>query len=195
MINTEEMVNNLKVVKRNGKKVDFDDAKIRIITLSGWFYDGDKKITGIEPEQIEWLKNEALQIDKDYTVVFSSHDTPFEEFSDEGFANDNTRVNGHLLVDTINEARAEKGFDIAVWLVGHFHGDITAKVSGINFVLVASQTAYVPQLWDMPEGGYFPERMLNTVTEDLWDSVLIDKENRKVKFIRFGAGVDREVSY
>ena len=36
MVNTEELVTTLKVVKRNGKKVDFDGAKIALAIKKGF---------------------------------------------------------------------------------------------------------------------------------------------------------------
>ena len=41
----------------------------------------------------------------------------------------------------------------------------------------------------------FPERKLGTVTEDAWDAVSIDTNERKIHMVRFGAGDDREISY
>ena len=43
MINTEELVTTLKVVKRNGKKVDFDGAKIALAIKKG--FDSIQKIS------------------------------------------------------------------------------------------------------------------------------------------------------
>ena len=36
MVNTEEITHSLKVIKRNGKKVDFDGAKIAVAIKKGF---------------------------------------------------------------------------------------------------------------------------------------------------------------
>lgn len=178
---------------------DYPEKKIRIIVLCSFSYKIDEnkfyKIYGTSDEQIKWLKNEALKLDSSWTVLIFSHDTPFGEFSDSGSKNDKTRVNGQLLMDTVLLEKNKRQFDLAGWFVGHFHGDYIGKIRGINFILVGSQTAYVPQLWEMPKGGGYAERDLGTVTEDLWDSVLIDKKRHLLKLIRFGAGEDRSIEY
>ena len=38
-------------------------------------------------------------------------------------------------------------------------------------------------------------RELKTATEDAWDIITIDRENRKIYCTRFGAGADREIAY
>ena len=99
------------------------------------------------------------------------------------------------LIGAVLQEKNKRQFDIAGWFVGHYHGDYIGKIRGINFILTGSQTAYVPQLWKMPPGGNFAARTLDTVNEDLWDSVLINKKEHKIKIIRFGAGEDRSIEY
>ena len=126
--------------------------------------------------------------------MFLSHVPPFPVFCDD-VCKDNTRPNGNETMELIKSKSKEIGFSVACWFLGDYHGDLMGNFNSINFVITADETAYVPQLWNMPEGGYFPERSLNTDTEDLWDAVVLDKENRKIRIFRFGAGKDREISY
>lgn len=180
--------------------IDYPKEKIRLVVICSFHYNefqntsNFQKQYGIDTKQIEWLKNSALKADKDWTIMLFSHDTPFSQFN-ENACIDNPRVNGNLVMETIHQAQKENGFSLAGWFIGHFHGDYIGKVNGINFILVASETAYVPSLWDMPENGYYPARKCNSAIEDLWDAVVLDKENRKLKLFRFGAGIDREIDY
>ncbi len=178
---------------------DYPDIKFRLIILCSFSYVMDKenftKIYGPDDEQIRWLKKEALNVDETWTILIFSHDTPFEEFDDGRCKTDTSKYNGQLLMDTILWEKNKRQFDIAGWFVGHYHGDYIGKIRGINFILTGSQTAYVPQLWKMPPGGNFAARTLDTVNEDLWDSVLINKKEHKIKIIRFGAGEDRSIEY
>ena len=143
---------------------------------------------------LEWFRNDALNVDSDWTVIAFSHDSPIKNF-DENYALDNSVHNGIAMLDAIKECKKERGFDFAAWLIGHYHGDFDYCIDGINLVLVASETAYVPTLWTMPEGGYYPDRILGTDTEDLWDAVCVDKNAHTLRFFRFGAGKDREITY
>lgn len=180
--------------------VDFPENKVRLIIINSFFYKevNDDEVkgnqNGIDDEQFNWIADVALDVGEGWTVMAFSHDTPFAEFNDSACI-DNPRINGNCVMELIKKASAEKGFDFAAWFVGHFHGDYIGEINGLNFILVASETAYVPTLWDMPEGGYYPERVLGTDTEDLWDAVVLDKANRKVRLFRFGAGEDREIGY
>ena len=179
---------------------DYPKEKIRLVILCTFYYTGFyggqdyNKVYGTDMEQIQWLEGAALQIEAGWSVILFSHDVPFERF-DENACIDNPRVNGNLLMDTVKKAQKENGFDLPAWFAGHFHGDYIGKVNDINFIMVASETAYVPQLWPMPMGGYYPPRSLNSKTEDLWDAVVLDKAARKVRLFRFGAGEDRELDY
>lgn len=189
-----------KNVSRPGNKpyffVDYPEDMVRMIVLCNFFYEGGsyKKKFGIDTEQLKWIKDVAVDIGEGWTVMIFSHDLPIKSLN-EDVCEENSKINGIIAMDIIKEACNKNKFDFAGWFIGHTHGDYIGKAGGINFILVASETAYIPQLWDMPEGGYYPDRELNTVSEDLWDCVVLDKQNRKIKIFRFGAGKDREIDY
>ena len=168
---------------------DFGD--FRIISINSFDYeftaDGKyKKIYKISDKQIEWLKKEALDTDK--TIIFLSHASPLNSLTD---------MSVTPVIQAILEAKEEKGFEIAAWFIGHYHGDCILNAHGINFILVGSETAYVPQLWGFTdkEPEVYHERKLGSVSEDLWDAVTVNRKTRTIKLYRFGAGKDREVKY
>ncbi len=45
-----------------------------------------------------------------------------------------------------------------------------------------------------PEGAETPERKLGTVSQELWDTLVIKPDEGRIDFIRFGAGKDRMIS-
>lgn len=167
-----------------------DFGSFRIVSVCSFTYEWkeDKfcKLYKILDSQLEWLKEKALDTDK--TVIFLSHDYPLTSLKDK----ETTPV-----LDVVLEMQKKKGFDIAGWFIGHVHGDYTFKAHGINFFVVASETAYIPQLWGLSENEpeEYPERILNTDTEDLWDAVVLNKAERTISLFRFGAGKDRKVTY
>ena len=178
--------------------VDIHEKEVRLIILCTTYYtfkDGEfSKGYGISDEQLEWLKTEALDIQPGWTVMVFSHEIPFKDFSDNALS-DTTRINGTKALELLISAKEKIGFDIAAWIVGDTHGEFVGKACGINVIIVGNETAYVPQLWSMPDGGWFEDRKLGTVTEDLWDAVTLDKKSRELKFFRFGAGRDRSLKY
>lgn len=182
--------------------VDYPEKKLRLIVICSFFYNSDfysganfAKQFGIDEMQIKWLKDDALNLDSDWTVMLFSHDTPFSNFDEKMLFEDNARVNGSLALQTLIDCRKERGFDIAAWFIGHFHGELIKSFYDVNFIIIGSQTAYVPQLWSMPEGGFYYPRVLETDTEDLWDAVIWNKSKRLLRLVRFGVGADREVTY
>lgn len=168
---------------------DFGD--LRIVSVCSFTYEYDengnfKKLYKILPSQIEWLEKTALNTNK--TVIFISHSAPLTSLYEKGMT---------PILEAVLRAKEKFGFNIAGWFIGHYHGDYTFKAYGINFFVVASETAYVPQLWGFSEKEpeVYPKRVLGTTTEDLWDAVTLNTAKRKIKLFRFGAGESREVNY
>lgn len=68
MVNIEEVIDNLKVVKRNGKKVDFDTTKVAIAIKKGFDSicdeEGEKKYTEKDIQKV--YQNVLKKIKKDY---------------------------------------------------------------------------------------------------------------------------------
>lgn len=198
---TEDYENVTRIKNKQYFYADYPDKKIRLIVVNSYHYEGFtdgapfKKVYGIDKEQIEWVGNVALNLGKDWTVIFLSHDMPFSDLYAENVMENNEIVNGNLMLETVIKARADKGFEIAAWFVGHHHGDCIKKAEGINFILVGSETAYRPQLWSTTGKIKFYDRFLNTDTEDLWDSIVVNLKEKKLHIIRFGVGDDRETTY
>ena len=185
--------------------IDYEEQKIRLVCVCSYDYTYENgvfdKIYGVRHDTIKWLYEEALNVENDWTVIIFSHDSPFTEFPVDNIDETEYYVNGREQLDAVVRAKEERGFDIAAWFIGHRHDDFEQKLCGINFIMINSQTAYIATLWDtinpQRNGKYFAEleRNIGTVTEDLWDAVVLDKKERKIKLFRFGAGIDREVEY
>lgn len=201
--------------------VDFPDKKIRFVVLCTNWYEHNiterifKGYSGFTEEQLRWLGREALVAeDDDWNIMLFSHIAPLTEL-------DGLRVNPNAgrnqmsdkggreavaLVRACKESSRifvnDETYDftgrktnILCWCVGHIHGDFLVERESISFIALASQTAYVPQLWKIPFGEFPTPRDLGSVTEDCWDSVVICSQERKVYFFRFGAGRNRVIFY
>ena len=182
--------------------VDYADKKIRLVILCSFSYVWEEatktyqKLYRMADAQLKWLDEEALALDSGWTVLFLSHDGPLSYFDEARLSEENWEgSNKKELLDLIQTARKERGFAIAAWLIGHWHGELCETVEGINYIVVGSQTCYVPQLWDMPEKGYYSPRKPGTVTQDLWYGVSLHLNERTLYFTHFGAGDDHVVTY
>lgn len=81
---------------------------------------------------------------------------------------------------------------ICFGMFGHYHNDRITNKSSINFV---STGCCAPVERKVRGEGLLADRELNTLKEDLFDIVIIKPSERKVKMLRFGAGVDREITF
>lgn len=61
-----------------------------------------------------------------------------------------------------------------------------------SFSIGCSKCEYFPD--KKPEKSIRYERKPDTVTQDLWDVLIVKPEQKKLEFVRFGAGEDRCVS-
>jgi hypothetical protein len=186
-------------VTRNGVSnygyYDVDALKIRVIILD--ILDNDdvsgRVITdmGYSAEQVAWVRDVAL--DTEYQVIFLSHTSVSSEFN----FNTVQLINGVELRNVIEAFIANDGTVVGMFH-GHTHWDYIGKHSNTNgFYEVSTGTAscYTSGATTFPSGASVPSRAANTVTQELWDLVIVKPISRTVKMIRFGAGEDREFSY
>lgn len=189
--------------------VDIPERALRLFFLCTNDYTHDpvartfKKRDEISLPQLSWLAERLRALPEGYTVMVFSHIHPY-------------RVNQPLSVNPSYEAALELLHayhygqsctigetsydfsachgDVAAWIHGHDHSDSQRLINGINVIGIASETAYIPQLWN-PLGVFPSPRDLNTANEDLWDVLAWRKSERLIRLSRFGAGEDKCVRY
>ena len=179
--------------------VDYEELQVRVIILCSFSYritpeGAYQKIYEMSREQLEWLGGEALAVGEEWAVMLFSHDGPLKYFDQDKLSEEPWGGTNRELFDTVLQARKERGFEVAGWFIGHWHGDLCQVVEDIPFVIVGSQTSYVPWLWPMPDTGRYEPRCLEDETRDLWDCVIWSRETKTLRLIRFGAGEDRQVT-
>ena len=96
MVGTEELLSTLKVVKRTGKKVDFDGSKIALAIKKG--FDNVK----VEVEDDEVTKYNEKDIQKVYKEVISRIEKDFK---------DEEKIKIEQIQDLIEEALQKKGYE------------------------------------------------------------------------------------
>jgi UDP-2,3-diacylglucosamine pyrophosphatase LpxH len=160
--------------------VDYDQYGIRVICI-GIDYVSYNSATQT------WLANTALNTDK--AVLVFSHCATKAKW---GYNND--IQNGSYVEDPLNDFVTNGGTVLAL-IHGHTHGDMIETDSDISFTEVAIGCAKFETLTSGTTGITYQPRNADDYTKILFDLVCIDQTNRKVHFIRCGAGSDRVISY
>ena len=185
---------NISNTKTYGYK-DFPMYGIRLIILDSRIGDNrngeDPLNWGFDTDQISWLENVAL--DTDYQVVIFSHMGVTKEYSVANYQ----PVNGAIVREKIETFIANGGVVIG-FFHGHTHWDHIGQYSETNgFHEVSTGCSrvqtYTPSY--APTGAIVQNRASGTVTQELYDIIVIKPESRIVNMIRFGAGNDRSFAY
>ena len=102
--------------------------------------------------------------------------------------------NGEELLDILEECNAMPQYQVAGFFYGHTHADYV--FGECSFPVISVGCAKLEYFTDKkPKGAVAWRREADTVTQELWDSVLIDFDAQRLRMVRFGAGEDREVSF
>ena len=183
---------------RNYYYVDNKQQKIRYVFVNGWAeqlettpdYGGSE--AGFEAEQLDWLRNTALNVDAEWTIVVITHSVYTVDMTTRALSR--SPYNAKTFENVLDDYNGNG--TIACVIQGHAHSDrITHTEGGIPVVIVTSDknTPYTSQGasdldFDRPSG---------TTYEQAFDVVVLDKTNRKLTFVRIGApaldGIDDSV--
>lgn len=169
--------------------VDVPEFPLRMIFLSS-FEDTAPIRYGYTDGQLQWLKEVLHAADPGTKFLIFSHDAPLAKLDYWSF---HIR-NGERLLDILEECNASEQYQVVGFFYGHTHADYV--YDECSFPVISTGCAKLEYFTDKkPRGAAAWPREADTVTQDLWDSVLIDFDRQRLKLIRFGAGVDREVSF
>ncbi len=184
--------------------VDFPDYQLRAICLMDTRTENGNRFAGYDSEQLCWLCDSALQAPKDYAVLLFAHITLSEneetaalenlqEFVGlmKAYQNKSTYSGAVVHADFTNR---ESG-DVLAMFGGHDHVQWSGYGYGLPFRLVETPCSLIhlphtEKSWKCPEGFVPVDRERKTLSEDLWDTAVLDIKNKRLHMIRFGAGED-----
>lgn len=167
--------------------VDYPKVKVRCLFL--YAFDHREYIRyGFSMEEVNWVK-ETLQLTPEgYSVVVFSHDAPLARLD---YWASEIR-NGEELMEVLEAYHNQEGNCILGYIHGHTHADYVYTERAFPIIsLGCSKIEYFPD--KKPEGAVRQERTPDTVTQELWDTLIITPDKKKLDFIRFGAGENRSV--
>lgn len=166
---------------------DFTKQKLRCLFLSS--YDCDTAVRyGFSSEEVAWVKETLEDTPAGYKVIIFSHEAPLDRL--DYWA----RIirNGHELMEVLETYNAKEDRQILAYIHGHTHAEHVYRETSFPIVSIGcNKCEYFPD--KKPEGSHAYMREPGTVTQDLWDVLMIDVGAECLHFIRFGAGEDREV--
>lgn len=169
--------------------VDIPDYGVRMIFLSS--FDNNEPIRyGYKEQQLVWLRQVLYSAERGTRFLIFSHDAPLAQLDYWSCM----IQNGERLLDILEECNAGEDYRIVGFFYGHVHGDYCYE--GCSFPVISIGCAKLEAFPEKkPEGLVVYDRQAGTVTQDLWDSLLVDFAGEKLKLVRFGAGKDREISF
>lgn len=166
---------------------DFDKQKIRCLFLSS--YDTNTPVRyGFTEEEVDWVKKTLDGTPKGYKVLFFSHEAPLDNL--DYWAR--LIRNGKTLMKVLEEYNEKEDCQILAFIHGHTHAEHVYRGSSFPIISIGcNKCEYFPD--KKPVGSHAYERVPGTVTQDLWDMLLVDSAKETLHFVRFGAGEDRVI--
>lgn len=166
--------------------VDFQKQRLRCLFLHS-FNHRESIRYGFSLEEIEWVKNTLSETPAGYSVLVFAHVPLLPEMH---FWSKEIRNSAELLEAL--EGYVRQGGRILAYVHGHNHADqIFCEKS---FPIVSIGCAKCEDFKDKkPEGAVTFDRKMGTVSQELWDVMVVNVEDGVIDFVRFGAGEDRRV--
>ena len=197
---------------------DFADKKMRLVVLD--LYDIPSQYNyndhnGYRQNQLQWLANDALRIDADWSVIVATHSAPYSDA--DGMTNNtggqgnrellpqilsafkngtsvhlvNTTVLGDVFtVDFTADFTGQGSRTLVGVFTGHNHTDVVLEKNDITYVSIAC--GYIDVALYMGQLGY---RYQDEYSAIAFDVVIVDTTTQTVTLKRFGWGNDRSFSY
>lgn len=174
----------------------------------------------IQQEQFAWFANVALdftekKVPTEWSVIVFSHsniltlcNTAFRRIVNAFTTgtsinlNDSCTIGGYTAPLSVTKDYSTQGALTFICTVsGHQHADMVKPMASTSYpnitakeVLVAAENSGAYYYNESNEQVWYT-RTPGTITEHCFDTVCIDKTNRKVLFKRLGVGSDREITY
>jgi len=168
--------------------VDFQPVSLRCLFLSSFDY-REKVRYGYSNEELNWVRETLISAPEGYSFIVFSHAPPLPLLD---YSWTDAIRNGEQLLSILEKYGIRDGKKVLAFIHGHTHADYVYNERA--FPIVSIGCAKCEQFTDnKPDGSVTWERKLYTVTQELWDTLIITPSASKIDFVRFGAGEDRTV--
>ncbi len=168
--------------------VDYPAQKIRILYLYSFDYREQVRY-GFPGEELVWVRETLGAMAEGWAALVCAHVPPLPEIH---FWSDQIR-NGEELLRILEEYH-RAGKKILAYVHGHNHGEQIYRER--LFPIVSLGCNKLEDFQDKkPAGSWTYSRQQGTVTEDLWDVMIVHGDHGGIDFVRFGAGEDKHVKH
>lgn len=158
--------------------VDNPQQKIRYVVLNGWT-EGGVPAADL-PAQLQWLQDEALQVEDGWGIILFTHQFFNREWS---LTPDPATISPTAqTIEPILDNYSGGGEILGVFH-GHIHQDMVNHTGGGIPVIGTTCDKYVLT----QVGEFFATRTVGTVTEQAFDVVIVDRTARQFHCVRIGA--------
>lgn len=176
---------------KSGKQLwyydDYESQKLRLYFLHSYDFHEQLKY-GYSMEEIEWLIKSLHTLPDDYRVIIFSHEAPIARLD---YWASEVR-NGEKLLEELERWHNVHDRRIMAFIHGHTHADYVYEERVFPIISIGcSKCEYFTD--KKPEGATTYRRVRHTVTQELWDTLIVNTEENRLRFVRFGAGPDREI--
>lgn len=166
---------------------DFKEEQIRCIFLESFDYRENIRY-GFSDEELNWLESILIEAQLGWDILIFSHVPPIPRLH---YWSNEIRGSQRLMQILTRYQNSKKG-KILAFIHGHNHADQIDYLEG--FPIVSIGCAKCEFFIDKkPEGSITYEREVGTLSQELWDILIISKNKKCLDFIRFGAGENRHV--
>lgn len=176
---------------KEGKRLwyydDYEEQKLRLYFLHS--YDSQEQLRyGFPMEEIAWLMQSLHMLPDEYRVIVFSHEAPIARLD---YWASEVR-NGEKLLEELERWHNTHDRRIMAFIHGHTHADYIFEEWAFPIVSIGcSKCEYFTD--KKPEGAETYRRVRYTVTQELWDTLIVNTAENTLRFVRFGAGPDREI--
>lgn len=166
--------------------VDYPVQRIRILYLHSFDYREQVRY-GFPLEELDWVKGTMESMADGWAALVCAHVPPLPQIH---YWSDQIR-NGEELLQILEEYHRQ-GRRVLAYVHGHNHGEQIYRER--LFPIVSLGCNKMEDFTrEKPQGSWTYSRQQNTVTEDLWDVMIVHANHGGIDFVRFGAGEDRHV--
>jgi hypothetical protein len=175
-------------LKKTFYYVDYESVSLRCLFLSSFDYREEVRY-GFSEEELVWVQECLENIPTGYSVLVFSHVPPLPKLDYEWCK---SIRNGDRLLSILEIYSQQNGIKILAYVHGHTHADFVYSKRSFPIISIGcSKCEYFKD--KKPIGSITHERKLNTVTQELWDTLVVTPSENRIDFIRFGAGEDRTI--
>ena len=180
--------------ERNYYEQDLESRRLRMFFLDS-FDPGENVRYGFSDQELDWLEGRLEQTPPDWHVLVYSHVPPTPRLH---YWSKEIRGSRRLLrilkryqIRT-RELTGGEG-NLLGFIHGHNHADQTDYEEGFPIISVGcGKCEYFED--KKPSGSVTWERERDSVSQELWDVLVVSVKNETLDFVRFGAGENRHIS-